>query len=137
MSQQLNLDLQSASRRQSLDAARDTRCEARTQIVRIVEYAPYPRRTRNERQRVAFTRDASPSGMCLAVESPEKPGTLLHVVGTDVDGNASTDTLSRVAWCEARGDRYWLGLAVISSTSVGRMLKVHHTARRQKVAVHN
>ena len=118
--------------------ALDSRCEERSQVVRIVEYTPYPRRTRDERQRVGFTRDVSSSGMCLAVENSEKPGTLLRVVDTDVDGNASADSLARVAWCVPRGSsRFWLGLDIISATSTGRMLKVRHTAHRQEVAVNN
>ena len=138
MSQQLNLDFLDTSRPSRLEVPGNTRSEARTQIVRIVEYTPYPRRTRDERRRVGFTRDTSRSGMCLAVEHPEQPGGLLRVVATDIDGNASTDRLARVAWCEPRPDgRFWLGLDVISSTSVGKMLKVRHTARRQEVAVHN
>jgi len=137
MSQQLNLDFLDIATL-PIGTANNTRVEERTQIVRIVEYTPYPRRTRNERRRVGFTRDSSPSGMCLAVENPEKSGALLRVVKTDVDGNAAPDTLARVAWCEPRGDgRFWLGLDVISATNIGRMLKVRHTARRQEVAVHN
>jgi len=116
--------------------ASDTRREPRSQVARIVEYTPYPRRTRNQRRRVGFTRDASPSGMCISVERPEKPGTLLHVVGTDIDGRTSTNTLSRVVWCEMRDQgRFWLGLDVVSATSVGRMLKVRHSGERRRVAV--
>ena len=137
MSEQLNLEFLDTQKSLPLDAPGNTRSEHRNSTVRIVEYTPYPRRTRNERRRVGFTRDASRSGMCLAVETPEKPGSLLRVIGTDVDGNASSDDLARVAWCEPRWDgRFWLGLDVISATHVGRMLKVHHTPRRQKVAVH-
>ena len=142
---QLRLEPANAQQRLALVSTRDipgntpgnTRVEERTAIARIVEYTPYPRRTRDERRRVGFTRDSSPSGMCLAVDHPEKPEALLRVVDTDIDGNASTDTLARVAWCEPRGDgRFWLGLDVIRATGVGRMLKVRHTARRQKVAVY-
>ena len=133
--QQLSLDIPEAVVR--ANTACDTRSEARTSIVRIVEYTPYPRRTRDERRRVGFTRNTSPSGMCLTAENPEEPGVLLRVVGTDVDGNASGDTLSRVAWCAPRDDgRFWIGLELITATNVGRMLKVRHTARRQKVPVY-
>jgi hypothetical protein len=136
MSQQLNLDFLAVANL-PLNTADKTRREERTQIVRIVEYTPYPRRTRNERRRVGFTRDTSSSGMCLAVENSEKPGALLRVVKKDVDGNASPDTLGRVVWCEPRADgRFWLGLDVISATNVGGMLRVRHTAHRQKVAIH-
>jgi hypothetical protein len=138
MSQQLSLEFLDTPTPPSLDAPGNTRSEQRNPIVRIVEYTPYPRRTRNERRQVGFTRDTSPSGMCLAVETPEKPGALLRVIATDVDGNPSSDDLARVAWCEPRRDgRFWLGLDVMSATQVGRMLKVRHTVRRQKIAVHN
>ena len=138
MSEQLDLEFLETQKVLPLNAPGNTRSERRDQTVRIVEYTPYPRRTRNERRRVGFTRDASPSGMCLGVETPEKPGSLLRVIGTDVDGHAWSDDLARVAWCEPRSDgRFWLGLDVISATQVGQMLKVRHTSRRQKVAVHN
>ena len=137
MSQQLNLDFLDAPQPVRLSAL-DSRSEERSQIVRIVEYTPYPRRTRDERRRVGFTRDVSSSGMCLAVDNSEKPGTLLRVVDTDVDGNASADSLARVAWCEPRdSSRFWIGLDVISATSAGRMLKVRHTTHREEVAVNN
>lgn len=138
MSQQLNLDFLDAEQPTALHPPTGARQETRSQLVRIVEYTPYPRRTRNERRRIGFTRNTSPSGMCLAVENREIPGALLRVVRTDVDGNASTDALARVAWCEPRGgSRYWLGLDVISDANIGRMLKVRHTAHSQKIAVHS
>ena len=135
MSQQLSLDFVNAEEPLLSSVPGDTRIESRNQLVRIVEYTPYPRRTRNQRRRIGFTRNTSPSGMCLAVETPERRGALLRVVRTDVDGNASSDALARVAWCEPRGaGRFWLGLAVVSAASVGRMLKVRHTEGRHKVA---
>ena len=104
MSQQLSLDFLDMAQPVPISDPGEVRSESRTQIVRIVEYTPYPRRTRDERRRVAFTRDTSASGMCIAVETPEEPGTLLRVVGTNVDGDASSDTLARVAWCAPRSE---------------------------------
>ena len=135
MSRQLDLDFIDVPTPRS-DPGSDTRREERTKLVRIVEYTPYPRRTRNERRRVGFTRDTSPSGMCLAVENQEKSGALLRLVQADVDGNAAPESLARVAWCEPRTDgRFWVGLNLISAANFGRVLKVQHTTRRRKVAV--
>ena len=136
MSRQLKLDFVESEGSLPLNAPDDVRRETRSPGVRIVEYTPYPRRTRDERRRIGFTRNTSTSGMCLAVETPERPGSLLRVVRTDVDGNPSTDALARVAWCEPRGaGRFWVGLAVISDANISRMLKVRHVEGGQKVAI--
>lgn len=136
MSRQLKLDFAKSEDASPLNAPDGMRSETRNPVVRIVEYTPYPRRTRDERRRIGFTRNTSASGMCLAVETPERPGSLLRVVRTDVDGNPSTDALARVAWCEPRGaGRFWVGLAVISDANIRRMLKVRHLEGSQKVAL--
>ena len=56
------------------------RREARTDVVRIVEYTRFPRAGEDVAPRLAFTRDLSPSGMCIGTDEPERAGTLLRVV---------------------------------------------------------
>ena len=56
--------------------AEPLRQEQREEVVRLVEYAPFPRVRADQRRRSAFTRDISPSGMCLGVDFAEPEGSL-------------------------------------------------------------
>ena len=58
----------------SLYRGEEKRREPRERIVRMVEYSAYPRVSRSQRSRVAFTRDESSGGMCLAVDGSEEIG---------------------------------------------------------------
>lgn len=111
------------------------RAEKRERVVRVVEYSHYPRISKDERRNVGFTRDESPSGMCLAVSAREAKGTLLRVALRNVDGRATLDALVRVVWCDARPDgRYWLGLALLERKG-RQMLKVRRPAREEEAAL--
>ena len=93
------------------------RREAREEAVRIVEYTPFPRRSGLERPRVGFTRDFSPSGMCLGVDARENVGSLLRVTLRDVDGSTSRTAIERVVWCtEERDGRFWIGLELLGDS---------------------
>jgi len=86
------------------------RREQREEIVRLVEYAPFPRVRADQRRRSAFTRDISPSGMCLGVDFVEPVGSLLRIIVRCVDGRPTRDFLARVEWCRpGPGGRVWLG----------------------------
>ena len=95
------------------DGAR-VRREARQSIVRIVEHHRFPRACEGSRKGIGYTRDVSPSGMCLSTEHPEPVGALLHVIVRGVDGRPTLDSLARVLRCEdAPGGRRWLGLELL------------------------
>jgi hypothetical protein len=88
------------------------RREQREEIVRLVEYAPFPRVRADQRRRSAFTRDISPSGMCLGVDFAEPAGSLLRIIVRCVDGRPTQDLLARVEWCmPCPAGRVWLGIS--------------------------
>jgi hypothetical protein len=92
--------------------AQPLRREQREEIVRLVEYAPFPRVRADQRRRSAFTRDISPSGMCLGVDFAEPEGSLLRIIVRCVDGRPTQDLLARVAWCRPHPDGHiWLGMS--------------------------
>jgi hypothetical protein len=96
------------------------RGEPRRDEIRIVEYTPFPRVGADEGARIAFTRDVSPSGMCIASDRPELVGALLRVVLRRADGRPDPSCIERVVWCEPAGDgRHWIGLERITSPAVG------------------
>ncbi|MCG8590030.1 MAG: PilZ domain-containing protein [Proteobacteria bacterium] len=111
------------------------RTEVRERTVRIVEYTPFPRVTRDSGRRVGFSRDVSSSGMCLGVEAELTAGDLLRVVVRGVDGLPTLDSLARVLWSRPRQDGgFWAGLGLVNEAK-RRLLKVRHTSRAERVAV--
>jgi hypothetical protein len=104
------------------------RREEREQVVRLVEYTAFPRVSPHQRERVGFTRDLSPSGMCLRVEAPEEVGSLLRVAISGANGLPTRESVARVAWCQATADgAFWLGLAVLEHGREARMHDGHET----------
>jgi len=111
------------------------RREPRERIVRMVEFTPFPRVSRDPEKRVAFTRDESASGMCLGTDSRQTVGELLRVIVRGVDGRPTLDCLARVVWCQGRPDgRFWSGLALVGEARP-RLLTVRHQRRQRQVAV--
>lgn len=108
----------------------------RSRVVRIAEYSPYPRVSSEHRRQLGYTRDASPSGMCLGVETPEALGALLQVTVRQVDGAPSHETLARVIWCGPRtGGRFWIGLELIGAESGPmRFVRSQRSFRRRVAA---
>ena len=91
--------------------APSSRSEPRSDELRIVEYTPFPRVKAGELPRVGFTRDLSPSGLCVGGDRSEPVGALLRVVVRGPDGRPDRPCVTRVVWCEATSDgRHWLGL---------------------------
>ncbi len=91
-----------------------SRRERREDLVRRVEYSPFPRVEAGQRERTGFTRDVSPSGLCLRADTAEPTGSLLRLVVRDVDGRPTLESLARVAWQRPTQDgRWWLGLALL------------------------
>jgi hypothetical protein len=96
------------------EARRTPRREERVEVVRSVEYTPFPRVSSQQRGSVGFTRDVSPSGLCLRVEAPERPGALLRVAVRGVDGRPARVAIARVVWTAATVDgAFWLGLQIV------------------------
>ena len=91
------------------------RQEPRRELLRIVEYAPFPRTRGGERERRGSTRNLSSSGLCLQAESAEPVGSLLRVAVCRVDGRPALQALVRVAWSrsEAHGGCR-MGLALVA-----------------------
>jgi hypothetical protein len=93
------------------------RREARRDEVRSVEYTPFPRIRSEQLPRLGFTRDISPLGMCLGVDSHEPIGSLFRVQVRHLDGQPMGVTIARVVWRMAtREGRYWLGLDLLCDT---------------------
>ena len=105
-------------------AAPARRRERREDLVRRVEYSPFPRVKADQRERTGFTRDVSPSGLCLRADVAEPTGSLLRLVVRDVDGRPTLESVARVAWRRSTPDGgWWLGLALLEG-------------RRQRVVRH-
>lgn len=95
-------------------AERERRRELREEVVRRVDYAPFPRVTAGQRPRVGFTRDLSASGLCLRSETSERIGSLLRIVVRSLDGRPARESIGRVAWSSSTADgAFWLGLSLI------------------------
>ena len=109
-------------------ARRPTRCEERVAVVRHVEYTPFPRVSAHQRGRVGFTRDVSPGGLCLRVETPERSGSLVRIAVRGVDGRPARVAIARVVWSRATVDgAYWIGLQVVEDCAK-KVLRVRRTA---------
>jgi hypothetical protein len=99
------------------------RRESRRDEVRSVEYTAFPRVRGEQLPRLGFTRDISPLGMCLGVDSPEAIGSLFRVQVRHLDGQPMGTTIARVVWRMASRDgRYWLGLDLLCEAE-GRGLR--------------
>jgi len=108
---------------------RPLRREQREEIIRLVEYAPFPRVRADQRKRTACTRDLSLSGMCLGAEAAEPVGSLLRIIVRCLDGRPTQDSLARVAWCRPDGDGgVWLGLTVLCGAKRGGAFVRHDAA---------
>ena len=94
--------------------AKGTRREPRQEVVRHVEYCPFPRVRSDQCLRVGFTRDLSESGMCVRVDTPERVGSLLRVTLREVDGQPRLESIARIAWASATIDgAHWVGLSLL------------------------
>jgi len=92
------------------------RAEPRSDEVRIVEYAPFPRTSAEQAPRIGFTRDISESGLCIGSDREEPVGALLRVVLRAGDGQRERPSIDRVVWCQPASDgRFWIGLERVSS----------------------
>jgi len=104
------------------------RRERRQDLVRRVEYSPFPRVEADQRERTGFTRDVSPSGLCLRTDVAEPTGSLLRLVVRDVDGRPTLESLARVAWRRSTVDgAWWLGLTLLE----GRPPRLTRPSRRR------
>jgi hypothetical protein len=113
-------------------ADKRTRRELREEVVRHVEYCPFPRARSDQCLRVGFTRDFSPSGMCIRVDTPEQVGSLLRVILCDLDGRPQRESIARIAWTSPTVDGgYWIGLSLVE---IGRPhpVAVRHEPRAAK-----
>ena len=95
-------------------AGKATRRERREELVRHVEYCPFPRARPDQGLRVGFTRDLSPSGMCLRIDTPEPVGSLLRVTLREVDGKPRLEGIARIVWSSPTIDGgHWIGLSLL------------------------
>ena len=96
-------------------AAKGTRREPRQEVVRHVDYCPFPRSRSDQSLRLGFTRDLSPSGMCIRVDTPERVGSLLRVTLREVDGQPRLESIARIAWSSPTIDgAHWVGLSLLT-----------------------
>lgn len=113
---------------------RPERREEREEVVRHVVYCPFPRASSEQRERVGFTRDLSPSGLCVRADAPEPVGSLLRVTLRSVEGRPRFESIARVCWSQRTVDgACWLGLALLEE-SRPRPLRVRPRPRRAEVA---
>jgi len=92
-----------------------SRREERDEKIRIVEYSCFPRVAPPQRARIGFSRDISPSGICLGVDRSEPVGSLLRLSLCDIEGRSSDDCVGRVLWnSNERDGRHWLGLELLT-----------------------
>lgn len=99
-----------------LDPPASRRRETREEVVRDVEYCRFPRACADQRPRLGFTRDVSPSGLCLRVDVAEPTGSLLRVAVRAIDGAARREAIARVVWTEPTLDGgHWMGLALVET----------------------
>jgi hypothetical protein len=90
------------------------RREERLDVVRRVDYSPYPRARVHQRERVGFTRDFSASGMCLRIDTHEPVGSLLRLTQSEIDGRPARESIARVVWSSPTVDGgHWVGLALL------------------------
>lgn len=107
---------------------RTRRREERVAVVRSVEYTPFPRVSAQQRGRMGFTRDVSPSGLCLRVEAPERSGALLRIAVRGVDGRPARVAIARVVWISPTVDgAFWAGLQIVEECA-RRILRVRRVA---------
>ncbi len=132
MRRQLSLDIggcESSGRGEEVSTATGRR----QRVMRLVEYSPFPRTSPDPETRCGFTRDLSPSGMCLSADHPEPVGAVLRAVVCGVDGRPTLECLARVVWRRRRADgRWWLGLERVSEGR--RLLKVRRTRDAHELA---
>jgi hypothetical protein len=120
------------SRAAGSGTAKGTRRERRQEVVRHVEYCPFPRARSDQCLRIGFTRDVSPSGMCVRVDTPERVGSLLRVTLRDVDGQPRLERIARIAWSNPATDGgHWIGLALLEAERP-RPIAVRHRPRAAK-----
>lgn len=113
---------------------RAVRREVREEVVRHVVYCPFPRASSEQRERVGFTRDLSPSGLCVRADAPEAVGSLLRVTLRGVEGRPRFESIARVCWSERTIDgACWLGLSLLDECRPVP-LRVPPRARRAEVA---
>jgi hypothetical protein len=111
------------------DASPETRRERRETVVRHVEYYPYPRARSDQCLRIGFTRDLSPSGMCVRVDTPERVGSLLRVTLREVDGRPMLESIARIAWSTPSIDGgLWIGLTLMEASRT-RPIRVRYKPR--------
>jgi len=100
----------------SLAATRSTRSEPRIPAMVPVEMIPFPRLSEEDRPRVVFTRDRSPSGLCVGSDREHERGALMRVRVLEPDGRLRSPRLARVVWCAPREDGdHWMGLELITA----------------------
>lgn len=98
------------------------RREERLDVVRRVDYAPYPRARTAQSERVGFTRDLSASGMCLRIDVPEPVGSLLRLMQSELNGRPARESIARVVWSSPTVDGgCWVGLALIEPRRPARV----------------
>ena len=109
--------------------SKGTRRERRAEVLLHVDYCPFPRYRSDQCLRVGFTRDLSPSGMCIHVDTPERVGSLLRVTLSDFDGQPTLESIARIAWASSAADRgFWIGLALVEPGRP-RAIPVRHKPR--------
>lgn len=97
------------------------RSEIRDEKIRIVEYSCFPRVAPQQRPRIGFTRDISPSGLCLGVDRSEPVGSLLRLSLRDIEGRSGDTCVGRVVWSSSERDgRHWLGLELLTPARTER-----------------
>ncbi len=105
------------------------RIENRDAMIRLAEYSPFPWTNADQRRNEAVTINISQTGICLRVDTPIEPDSMLRVIVRDLDGKPYRDALARVAWCRKEQS----GSSILGLTLVAEMgcnpVRVRHPGK--------
>ena len=105
------------------------RRESRDDVVRDVEYCRFPRVCADQLPRIGFTRDVSPTGLCLRVDVAEPVGSLLRIAVRGIDGAPRREGIARVVWTQPTFDGgHWMGLALVE-TGAAQAVRIRYLQR--------
>jgi len=119
----------SAAAQVQTSSGTNQRVEPRQRIVHVVEYSHYPRRSAEQKRRVAYTQDLSTTGLGLDLRERVLPGELLRVTLREIDGTVLVDGLARVVWSgDLKNGRARAGVAILRKTGERPMMRVRPQA---------
>lgn len=113
------------------ESANDSRRHVRRDVLRQIDYSPFPRTSLDGDKQLGLMLNESDSGLCMAVTNEEEVGSLLRVMVRGLHGHVSRDVVARVVWTnETSEGRFRLGLALLRETQP-RMSRIRYEDGRR------